>query len=195
MVACAAPAAVRSPACRWQQRSSVAARAAQPGQRRWHRRAAAGRAAASGGGEQAGGDLELPKPRKPSRLEPSYWLSREEAVEAQLKVRRPLLRFGEACRMRLLGLGLGFNRRLPSPLAAAAQALKHNNFPTLDHGIETLYKFAGFDPWDRSSCESGCMHVSPTWPCMPGLRCRCPSGRAHPSCRPPYTSCRLWSLS
>jgi len=30
-------------------------------------------------------------------------------------------------------------------------ALKNNNEPYLDHGIEVLYRFAGIDPWSRSN--------------------------------------------
>lgn len=116
-VAATCPAARRGTwSCRQQRSTSSGALVARPClRRRQQRRPAEVWAAAGGGGGDAGGELELPKPRKPGKLEPSYWLSREEAVEAQLK------------------------------------ALKHNNFPTIDHGIETLYRFAGFDPWDRSS--------------------------------------------
>jgi hypothetical protein len=60
-------------------------------------------------------DLRIPQPPKSNKLAPSFWLSREGAVEAQLK------------------------------------ALQHNNFPTLDHGIEVLYRFANFDPFARSN--------------------------------------------
>lgn len=59
-------------------------------------------------------NLRVPIPPKSSTLAPSLWLSREDAVEAQLK------------------------------------ALQHNNFPTVDHGIEVMYKFADIDPWARS---------------------------------------------
>lgn len=57
---------------------------------------------------------DLPRPKKTARLEPSFYLSREDALEVQLK------------------------------------ALQNNNFPTLDHGIEVLYRFAGFNPFERS---------------------------------------------
>jgi hypothetical protein len=61
-------------------------------------------------------ELRIPsQPPKSSTLSPSLWLSREAAVEAQLK------------------------------------ALQHNNFPTLDHGIEVLYRFTNFDPFARSN--------------------------------------------
>lgn len=35
---------------------------------------------------EGGSDLLVPQPKKPSKLEPSFWLSREDALEAQLKV-------------------------------------------------------------------------------------------------------------
>lgn len=35
---------------------------------------------------EGGSDLLVPRPKKPSKLEPSFWLSREDALEAQLKV-------------------------------------------------------------------------------------------------------------
>ena len=61
-------------------------------------------------------NLRVPRnPPKPATLTPSLWLSREDAVVAQLK------------------------------------ALQHNNFPTIDSGIEIVYRFAGFDPWQRST--------------------------------------------
>lgn len=41
--------------------------------------------------------------------------------------------------------------RKEDAVEAQLKALQHNNFPTLDHGIEVLYKFSGFDPWQRSS--------------------------------------------
>jgi hypothetical protein len=41
--------------------------------------------------------------------------------------------------------------RREDAVEAQLKALQHNNFPTLDHGIEVLYKFSGFDPWQRSS--------------------------------------------
>jgi hypothetical protein len=119
-VAAACPAARSGPWCCRQQRSSSGGSLAARPWRRQQQRPALVRAAGGDAGGGGSGELELPKPRKPAKLEPSYWLSREEAVEAQLK------------------------------------ALKHNNFPTIDHGIETLYRFAGFDPWDRSSCEGQC---------------------------------------
>ena len=59
--------------------------------------------------------LRVPAPPEPPHLSPSFWLSREEAVEAQLA------------------------------------ALKQNHYPTSDHGIEVLYRFSGFDPWERST--------------------------------------------
>lgn len=31
------------------------------------------------------------------------------------------------------------------------KALQENNTPTIDAGIEVLYRFAGFDPWQRST--------------------------------------------
>lgn len=63
---------------------------------------------------------DLPKgPRKSAKLAPSFLLTREDAVVAQLK------------------------------------ALMHNNFPTNDHGIEVMYRFAGFDPWERSTYFGG----------------------------------------
>lgn len=34
---------------------------------------------------EGGSDLLVPRPKKPSKLEPSFWLSREDALEAQLK--------------------------------------------------------------------------------------------------------------
>jgi len=34
---------------------------------------------------------------------------------------------------------------------AQLAALKNNNSPYVDHGIEILYRFAGFDPWERST--------------------------------------------
>lgn len=58
---------------------------------------------------------ETPPPlRRSNKLSPSLLLTREAAMEAQLK------------------------------------ALKNNNFPTSDHGLEVMYRFAGFDPWQRS---------------------------------------------
>lgn len=83
--------ALRSPWCCRQPRnasSSAFSRplAARPCLRRQQRRPAVLAAAGGGGGDAGGGELGLPKPRKPAKLEPSYWLSREEAVEAQLKV-------------------------------------------------------------------------------------------------------------
>jgi hypothetical protein len=61
-------------------------------------------------------ELKIPsQPPKSSTLAPSLWLTREAAVEAQLK------------------------------------ALKHNNFPSIDHGIEVLYRFTNFDPFARSN--------------------------------------------
>lgn len=36
-------------------------------------------------------------------------------------------------------------------MEAQLKALQHNNFPTLDHGIEVLYRFANFDPFSRSN--------------------------------------------
>lgn len=32
----------------------------------------------------------------------------------------------------------------------AIQALKNNNKPYADHGIEVMYRFAAFDPFERS---------------------------------------------
>lgn len=90
--AASCPAALRGPwCCRQPRGTSEVSVAARPCLRRQQRRLAV--AAAAGGGDTGGGsgELELPKPRKPAKLEPSYWLSREEAVEAQLKVcREPL---------------------------------------------------------------------------------------------------------
>ena len=60
-------------------------------------------------------DLRIPQPPKSNSLAPSLWLTREAAVEAQLK------------------------------------ALQHNNFPTIDHGIEVMYRFTNFDPFARSN--------------------------------------------
>lgn len=60
-------------------------------------------------------NLRVPGPPESPHLAPSFWLSREDAVQAQL------------------------------------QALHQNNFPYGDHGIEVLYRFAGFDPWQRST--------------------------------------------
>lgn len=157
-VAATCPAARRGTwSCRQQRSTSSGALVARPClRRRQQRRPAEVWAAAGGGGGDAGGELELPKPRKPGKLEPSYWLSREEAVEAQLKVccfTGALLANAAhfTCSMCLACERL---KTLPVPLP---QALKHNNFPTIDHGIETLYRFAGFDPWDRSSCGCNCL--------------------------------------
>lgn len=90
--AASCPAALWGPwCCRQPRGTSEVSVAARPCLRRQQRRLAV--AAAAGGGDTGGGsgELELPKPRKPAKLEPSYWLSREEAVEAQLKVcREPL---------------------------------------------------------------------------------------------------------
>ena len=61
----------------------------------------------------------FPPPRRTGSLRPSFWLSREDAVEAQLK------------------------------------ALRSNNFPTQDAGIEVLYTFAALDPFRRSAYFSG----------------------------------------
>jgi hypothetical protein len=36
-------------------------------------------------------------------------------------------------------------------LEVQLSALKNNNDPYLDHGIEVLYRFAGIDPWSRSN--------------------------------------------
>lgn len=43
-------------------------------------------------------------------------------------------------------------RSLPhsQPSLSPFELQQHNNFPTLDAGIETLYKFAGIDPFARS---------------------------------------------
>lgn len=57
----------------------------------------------------------LPEKPKGPFLSPSYWISREESVHAQL------------------------------------HALQCNNTPYQDHGIEVLYRFASFDPWQRST--------------------------------------------
>lgn len=35
-------------------------------------------------------------------------------------------------------------------IVAQIKALQHNNFPYTDHGIEVLYRFANFSPWERS---------------------------------------------
>ncbi len=35
-------------------------------------------------------------------------------------------------------------------LADAVQALRDNNVPWVDHGVEVLYRFAAFDPFQRS---------------------------------------------
>lgn len=65
-------------------------------------------------------NMWLPQSRlKSAGLQPSYFLTREQALEAQLK------------------------------------ALKANNFPINDHGIEVLYRFAGIDPWSRSTYFGG----------------------------------------
>ncbi len=39
-----------------------------------------------------------------------------------------------------------------------AQALQENNVPWVDHGIEVLYRFAAFDPFERSH-YFGCAHL------------------------------------
>ena len=74
-------------------------------------------------------NLRIPQPPKSPTLGPSFWLSAEDSVVAQLK------------------------------------ALRHNHFPTHDAGIEVLYRFAGFDPWQRSnyfgrSLDLGATHVA-----------------------------------
>lgn len=56
-----------------------------------------------------------PRPKKPSQLQPSIWLSKEDALEAQLK------------------------------------ALQHNTFPHSDAGIEAVYRFTDFDPFERTT--------------------------------------------
>lgn len=74
------------------------------------------RAAASAPGDADDGDgpLRVPQPPKSPTLSPSFWLSAEDAVNAQLK------------------------------------ALQHNAFPTHDAGVETLYRFAEINPFERS---------------------------------------------
>ena len=101
--------------------------------------------AGSSGGER------LPLPRKSGKLEPSLYLSPEDAVIAQLKVR----------------VGLGVPRRRskhrrsnpaallpccsrpvpPSPAAAAGSSAQL--LPLPDHGIEVMYRFSAFDPFTR----------------------------------------------
>lgn len=62
------------------------------------------------------------------------------------------------------------------------QALKHNNFPTIDHGIETLYRFAGFDPWDRSSCGCSCSCAQSAAAVAAVLPAREPASSSVPYC-------------
>ncbi|KAF0926994.1 hypothetical protein E2562_029221 [Oryza meyeriana var. granulata] len=44
---------------------------------------------------------------------------------------------------------------LPAPLEEAVEcqleALKYNDQPRQDYGIEVMYRFAGFDPFERST--------------------------------------------
>ena len=43
---------------------------------------------------------------------------------------------------------------------ALMQALRDNNVPRVDHGIEVLYRFAAFDPFQRSH-YFGCADSQP----------------------------------
>jgi len=49
---------------------------------------------------------------------------------------------------RLIGPSLQYSNL--QALEVQLSALKNNNEPYLDHGIEVLYRFAGIDPWSRS---------------------------------------------
>lgn len=74
----------------------------------------------------------IPKRRK--RMDwiigPSYDLSRDAAVQLQLQVRPR---------------SQGFAAQAPP-----TQALRDNNTPYIDHGVEVLYRFADLDPFVRS---------------------------------------------
>lgn len=56
------------------------------------------------------------------------------------------------------------------------QALRDNNVPQVDHGIEVLYRFAAFDPFQRSHYFG----------CAVSSRCICEADasmhRIHPAC-------------
>ena len=126
-----------------------------------------------GGGSSAGSGERLPLPRKSAKLEPSLYLSPEDAVIAQLKVGA-----GEPCTGDGSASSHGAGEqtlaeqlcvpacpasRLPPFLSWAlcppAQALQHNSFPSPDHGIEVMYRFSAFDPFSSSGYfgeESAC---------------------------------------
>ena len=40
---------------------------------------------------------------------------------------------------------------MPHDACAPMQALKENSTPYVDHGIEVMYRFANFDPFQRAS--------------------------------------------
>lgn len=44
-----------------------------------------------------------------------------------------------------------FDLDMEGALQVQLDALKSNNKPYPDHGIEVMYRFAAFDPWERSS--------------------------------------------
>lgn len=103
-----------------------------------------------GGADASGSDLSLPLPKPRSELEPSYWLSREATVEAQLKVRG--LGAGAICRharYREAGHTADGGSLAPCSPSPCSQALSQNNVPHIDHGIEALYRFTNFDPFAR----------------------------------------------
>lgn len=46
---------------------------------------------------------------------------------------------------------------------AQLKALQQNSFPSHDQGIETLYRFAGFDPWTRSNYFGRSLDLGKGW--------------------------------
>ena len=132
-----------------------------------------GSSGGGGGSSSAGssGGERLPLPRKSAKLEPSLYLSPEDAVIAQLKVRVGSSRWGPRPRRRrrrrrtpskgwhntgadaegatLLQPCCRSSRPVLLPVPPPPQALQHNSFPSPDHGIEVMYRFSAFDPFTR----------------------------------------------
>jgi len=54
-------------------------------------------------------------------------------------------------------------RQTPLPLKHRLQALKHNEDPGYDHGVEVLYRFADFDPFRCDPCMSGGHNAERGW--------------------------------
>ncbi|ERM94859.1 uncharacterized protein LOC18422771 isoform X2 [Amborella trichopoda] len=48
-------------------------------------------------------------------------------------------------------IGPSLNLSAEGAVKCQLDALKHNDHPQIDHGIEVMYRFAGFDPFERST--------------------------------------------